>query len=60
MPKVTTPTKCAKCGSDRLKREELAMHGRYGSLASRNYKFDVYICEECSYSEFFFRERTAA
>jgi len=35
------------------------MGQRYGVLGGgRGYMFDVYICEECGYSEFFFKERT--
>lgn len=57
MPKVTSPVKCPKCGSDRLRHEELAMHGKYGGLGGfvADYNFDVYICEECAYSEFYSR-----
>jgi len=58
MPKVTIPTMCVKCSSEKFRREELAMGGRHGVVAGRGYRFDVYICEECGYSEFFFKERT--
>ena len=58
MPKVTIPTKCVKCGSEKFRREELAMGGRHGVVGGRGYRFDVYICEECGYSEFFFKEKT--
>jgi predicted nucleic-acid-binding Zn-ribbon protein len=58
MSKVMIPTKCAKCDSDKLRREALAMGGRHGVVFGRGYRFDVYICEECGHSEFFFKERT--
>ena len=48
------PTKCAKCGSDELRRVELAMHGKLGFMGP-DYKFDVNICKECGYSELFFQ-----
>lgn len=54
MPKVTTPTKCLKCGSDKIRHEEFSMHGKYRGLGAY-YNFDVYICGECAYSEFYFR-----
>ena len=58
MQKMTVPKICRKCGSDKLKREELIMGGKYGTTVGRGYRFDVYICEECGYSELFYRERT--
>lgn len=50
----TTPTKCVKCGTELLKREELAMDGKLGFLGP-DYLFDVYICTICGYSELFFQ-----
>ena len=58
MPKITIPNKCAKCGSENIKTEELAVGGRHGVVGGRGYRFNVYICEECGYSEFYFKERT--
>lgn len=54
MPKMTVPLICAKCGSDRMRREELALF-KYGMAVGRKYNFDVFICEECGYSEFFYK-----
>jgi len=54
MPKVTAPAKCAKCGSSKIRHEELSMHGYHGHLGASIFRFDVYICEECAYSEFYF------
>lgn len=48
------PIKCARCGSERIRREELAMHGKWGFMG-RSYKFDFYICQQCGYSELFFK-----
>jgi len=49
------PRKCAKCGNDIIKREELRMDGKYG-LMGPAYKFDVYVCQHCGYSELFFKK----
>ena len=59
MSRVTTPPKCAKCGSKKIGHEILSMGGRYGGAMGRGYRFDVYICEECGYSEFFFKKPDA-
>ena len=50
MPKVTAPVKCAKCSSEKLRHEGVSMSGKYRMGIVR---FDVYICEECGYSEFY-------
>lgn len=31
MPKMTVPTKYPKCGSDKIRREELILAGRFGA-----------------------------
>jgi predicted nucleic-acid-binding Zn-ribbon protein len=48
------PSKCEKCGSEQLEHWEFSMHGKLGFLGP-DYRFDVYVCEGCSYSEFFFQ-----
>ena len=48
------PVKCTKCGSEKIKREEFSMHGKLGFMGP-DYRFDVYICGNCGYSEFFFQ-----
>jgi predicted nucleic-acid-binding Zn-ribbon protein len=48
------PVKCTKCGSEKIKREEFSMHGKLGFMGP-DYRFDVYICKNCGYSEFFFQ-----
>ena len=59
MPKITIPNKCVKCGSENIRTEELAMSRKHGALGGkRGYIFNVYICEECGYSELYFKERT--
>ena len=37
------PDKCARCGNEKLKHEELSMDGKLGFLGP-DYRFDVYIC----------------
>ena len=59
MPKITTPIKCVKCDSERIKLEELTMGGRHGESLGRVYKFYVYICEECGYSELFYKGKSS-
>lgn len=49
------PTKCAKCGSEELKREEFSMHGKHGFMGP-DYRFDVFICKNCGHAEFFFQK----
>ena len=51
----TVPTKCARCGSEQLRQAELSMYGKFGFLGP-DYRFDVYICKECGYSELFFQK----
>ena len=48
------PVKCTKCGSEKIKRDEFSMHGKLGFMGP-DYRFDVYICGNCGYSEFFFQ-----
>lgn len=50
------PTKCAKCGSERIKRQQLSMHSSRWGFLGRAYIFDVYSCQDCSYSELFFKK----
>ncbi|MDY6906873.1 MAG: hypothetical protein SV910_01380 [Chloroflexota bacterium] len=51
------PKKCAKCGNDIIKREQLEMHSRWG-FAGPAYRFNVYTCGNCGYSEFFYQKST--
>jgi predicted nucleic-acid-binding Zn-ribbon protein len=48
-------TKCPKCESTDIQREEGRLEGAFGG--SRLF-FDVYICNNCRYSELYFVERT--
>jgi predicted nucleic-acid-binding Zn-ribbon protein len=48
------PVKCTKCGSEKIKRDEFSMHGKLGFMGP-DYRFNVYICTDCGYSEFFFQ-----
>jgi predicted nucleic-acid-binding Zn-ribbon protein len=54
MPKIAADLKCAKCGSDRIRQDELTLF-KHGMAIGRKSNFDVFICEECGYSEFFYR-----
>jgi predicted nucleic-acid-binding Zn-ribbon protein len=48
-------TKCPKCGSTNIKTEQGRLEGEFGG--SRLF-FDVYICNNCRYSELYFVERS--
>ena len=48
------PVECTKCGSEKIKRDEFSMHGKLGFMGP-DYRFDVYICKNCGYAEFFFQ-----
>ena len=48
------PTKCAQCGCEEIRRSELSMYGKLGFMGP-DYRFDVYVCRDCSYSELFFQ-----
>jgi len=48
-------SKCPKCGNADIRREEGRLEGAAGQ--SRLF-FDVYICNNCRYSELYFIERT--
>ena len=52
------PERCAKCGSEKIKHETLSMSGKDGSFGGRGYRFDVYICEKCGYSEFYYKSKS--
>jgi predicted nucleic-acid-binding Zn-ribbon protein len=49
--------KCPKCGSEDYRLEELMMTGRHGVIG-RGYRFNVFICQKCGYSELYYREKT--
>ena len=51
-PEVT-PKKCPRCGEEDMKHEEFSMYGKLGFMGPA-YRFDVYICKNCGFSEFFF------
>jgi predicted nucleic-acid-binding Zn-ribbon protein len=48
------PTKCAQCGCEEIRRSELSMYGKLGFMGP-DYRFDVYICKNCGYSELYFQ-----
>lgn len=51
------PQKCTKCGALDLRKELLTNYGKYGAIG-RGYRFAVYICRACGYSESYFEDRT--
>jgi predicted nucleic-acid-binding Zn-ribbon protein len=46
--------KCQKCGSDQVKQQEMAFSGKWMGTAAR---FDVYVCQKCGYSEFYWGKK---
>jgi len=50
----TVPSCCAKCGEAHIQHSELTMYGKLGFMGP-DYRFDVYICKDCGYSEMFFQ-----
>jgi predicted nucleic-acid-binding Zn-ribbon protein len=48
------PIKCTRCGGEEIRRAQMTMYGRLGFMGP-DYRFDVYICKDCSYSELFFQ-----
>ena len=49
------PEKCARCDGDRVHRTELTMYGELGFMGP-DYRFDVYICKNCGFSESYFKD----
>ena len=49
------PTKCGKCSSDQVVRQEVTMYGKLGFMGP-DYRFDCYICKECGFCELFFQK----
>ncbi|MFA5374735.1 MAG: hypothetical protein WC455_03140 [Dehalococcoidia bacterium] len=49
------PTKCGRCSSEQVERQEMTMYGKLGFMGP-DYRFDCYICRECGFSEFFFQK----
>jgi len=49
---------CSRCNGN-TKREELIIQGKGGVMLSKGWKFNVYICQKCGFSEFYF-EKTSA
>lgn len=48
------PARCKRCGGEKFKHDEFSMHGKLGFMGP-DYRFDVYICESCNKTEFFFQ-----
>lgn len=49
-------SKCPKCGGSKIKREEGRVEG--ATMGASRLFFDVYICNECGYTEFYFQEKS--
>jgi predicted nucleic-acid-binding Zn-ribbon protein len=49
-------TKCPKCGSSSIRREEGRLEG--STMGASRLFFDVYICNECRYSELYFIDKS--
>ena len=56
--KMVEAGKCPKCGCERWVTEELTMYGKYGYIG-QGYRFTVFICEDCRYSQLFYSHRSA-
>lgn len=54
--KVAHPDKCPRCARERWRTEELSMYGKH-LFIGRGYRFRVFMCEDCGYSELYFKER---
>jgi len=49
-------SKCAKCGSDNIQMKEVSVPSILE--VGRNFPADAYVCLNCGYAEFYFRELT--
>jgi len=47
-------TKCVKCGSENIQAKECSVPSILE--VGRNFPADVYVCLNCGYAEFYFRE----
>ena len=48
--------KCPKCGGANIQKEEGRLEG--ATMGASRLFFDVYICSDCGYSEFYFQEKS--
>ena len=48
--------KCPKCGRDDIRKEAGRLEG--AAMGASRLFFDVYICNNCGYSEFYFQEKS--
>ena len=49
-------SKCPKCGSTDIKKESGRLEG--ATMGASRLFFDVYICNNCGYSELYFQEKS--
>lgn len=47
---------CPKCGSTKIRVEEGRLEG--AAIGASRLFFDVYVCENCSYSELYFQDKS--
>ena len=53
---TSAPQKCAKCNAPEFQIEKVVMYGKFGTMGM-GFRFDVYICRRCGYSENYFTGR---
>lgn len=49
-------SQCPKCGSTDIRKESGRLEG--ATMGASRLFFDVYICEECGFSELYFMEKS--
>jgi predicted nucleic-acid-binding Zn-ribbon protein len=49
-------SKCSKCGSTNIKAEQGRIEG--AAMGASRLFFDVYICQDCGYTELYFQEKS--
>jgi len=52
------PKRCVKCGSEKFKQAVLSMYGKDGAFGGGATRFNVHICEQCGYSEIFYKNKS--
>jgi predicted nucleic-acid-binding Zn-ribbon protein len=49
-------SKCPKCGSTNIRAEQGRIEG--AAMGASRLFFDVYICQDCGYTELYFQEKS--
>jgi hypothetical protein len=55
---VMLQRKCSMCGSDKLDHHVTSVSGQRGSLSTKSFVFDIYICKDCNYTVFFLKPKS--